>query len=182
MIVLISVCTDRLSHFEFVKPVEDILKKAHIEFLTKHYTRLNQNDLERTEKGIICGTALRDFNYLENIDQFGWLKEFCKPILGICAGMQLLALHFGSTLIENKKIGQCKVKIIGKNALTSKDEFQSYFLNSKAAELSDKFEVLGQSGNLSCLIKHREREYYGCLFHPEVLNSEIIENFGKLQK
>lgn len=180
MILIISVCSDRLSLSEFVKPVEDILRKGNLKFFTRHYTELDRNDLEQAEKAIICGTALKDFNYLGNINQFDWLKEFRKPILGICAGMQLLAAVFGSTLVESKRIGQYRVKTVGKSGLTSRVEFQSYFLNSEAAEVNDAFEVLSQVGSLSCMIKHKDREYYGCLFHPEVLNPEIIENFGRL--
>jgi GMP synthase-like glutamine amidotransferase len=180
MILIISVCTDELSHFEFVKPIEDIMKKIHSDCITKHYTKLNRQDLEQAQEVIICGTALKDFNYLKNIDQFSWLKEHRKPVLGICAGMQLLAIHFGSTLIESEKIGQYQVKTNGKNALTSRTEFRSYFLNSKTTKLSDEFQVLGQSGNTPCIIKHKSMEYYGCLFHPEVLNAEIIENFVTL--
>jgi GMP synthase-like glutamine amidotransferase len=82
-------------------------------------------------------------------------------------------------LIENVRIGQYKVKTVRKSALTSKTDFYSYFLNSKTAALSDKFEVLGQSGRLPCMIRHEDKEFYGCLFHPEVLNPEIIENFAK---
>jgi len=181
MILIISVCSDMLSFSEFVKPVEDILKRINVKFFTKHYTELNPNDLEKAEKSIICGTPLKDFKYLENSDQFNWLKEFRKPILGICAGMQLLAVVFGGTLVENKRIGQYRVKTVGKSGLTSRVEFQSYFLNSKATEVNDAFEVLSQVGSLPCMIKHKDREYYGCLFHPEVLNPEIIENFGRLQ-
>ncbi len=95
--------------------------------------------------------------------------------------MQLIAAVFGSTLVESKRIGQYRVKTVGKSGLTSRVEFQSYFLNSKAAEVNDAFDVLSQVGSLPCMIKHKDREYYGCLFHPEVLNTEIIENFGRLQ-
>jgi GMP synthase-like glutamine amidotransferase len=178
MILIIEVCSDRLSYFEFVKPIENILKKAKRDIFAKHYMKLNQRDLEAAEKIVICGTALKDFSYSEDIDQFNWMEEFHRPILGICAGMQILARVFGSSLIENVRIGQYKVKTVRKSSLTSKAEFRSYFLNSKAAGLSDKFEVLGESGRLPCMIKHKDREFYGCLFHPEVLNPEIIENFA----
>ena len=179
MILIIDVCSDRLSHLEFVKPVEDILRRINVNFFTKHYLKLNHRDLETAEKVIICGTALKDFRYLEKIDEFGWIHEFHRPVLGICAGMQILARVFGSSLIENVRIGQCKVKTVRKNSLTSKTDFYSYFLNSKTAALSNKFEVLSESDRLPCMIKHKDRDFYGCLFHPEVLNSEIIESFAK---
>lgn len=180
MILIVNVCSDRLSYFEFVKPVEDILKKARIDSLTRHFLSLDRLDIRRAEKVIICGTALKDFKYLDRIEKFTWIKEVDKPILGICAGMQILGNLFDGNLVERTKIGRYKVKIILNSSLTSREEFYSYFLSSKAVEPNEDFEILGESGNLSCIVKHESKPFYGCLFHPEVLNPEIITGF--LQK
>jgi GMP synthase (glutamine-hydrolysing) len=177
MILIVNVCTDRLSYLEFVKPVEDILKKAETESFTRHFLSLNHRDISQAQKVIICGTALKDFKYLDSTGKFTWINESRKPIFGICAGMQILAKVFNSRIVERTKIGRHKVRIIRKNIVASKDEFYSYFLNSKAVEPSEDFETLGESGNLKCIIKHKHRRFYGCLFHPEVLNPEIITNF-----
>jgi GMP synthase-like glutamine amidotransferase len=177
VILIVNVCSDRLGYFEFVKPVEDILKKAGEDFLTRHFLRLNYRDISRAEKAIICGTALRDFEYLNMIEKFAWIRKADVPILGICAGMQVLARLFGSNLVEKTKIGRYKVKVVLKSILTYKNEFYSYFLNSRAVELNEDFETLGESGNVKCMIKHRRKRLYGCLFHPEALNPEIIVNF-----
>lgn len=177
MILIVNVCSDSLSYFEFVKPIEDILKKAEVDSFTRHFLSLNQRDISRPEKVIICGTALKDFKYLNSIEKFTWIRKVDKPILGICAGMQILARLFNSDIIERTKIGRYRVKIVRKNSLTSKDEFYSYFLNSNAVEPNEDFETVGKSGNLSCIVKHKRRRFYGCLFHPEALNPEIITNF-----
>jgi len=171
------VCSDKLSYLEFVKPVEDILKRAGAEFFTRHFQSLNHRDISRAQRVIICGTALKDFKYLDSPGKFAWINESRKPILGICAGMQILAKRFDGCIIERTRIGRYKVKIVQKNSVASKDEFYSYFLNSKAVEPTEDFDVLGGSGNLKCIIKHKHRRLYGCLFHPEVLNPEIITNF-----
>jgi GMP synthase (glutamine-hydrolysing) len=180
MILIINVCSNKLSYFEFVKPIEDILKKARIDSLTRHFLNLNHRDFSQAEKVIICGTALKDFRYLSNIEKFTWIREIDKPILGICAGMQILGRLFNCNLMEKTRIGRYKVKITRKSSLVSKDEFYSYFLNSKTVEPNEDFEILGESGNLKCIIEHKRRRLYGCLFHPEVLNTEIITDF--LQK
>ncbi len=177
MILIVSVCSDKLSHFEFVKPVEDSVKKSGEDSFTRHFLSLNHSDISRAEKVIICGTALKDFRYLSDIEKFVWIREFDQPFLGICAGMQILARLFESDIIERIRIGRYRVKIVRKNSLTSKNAFHSYFLNSRAVEPNADFETLGESGNLKCFIKHKRRKFYGCLFHPEVLNSEIITNF-----
>jgi GMP synthase (glutamine-hydrolysing) len=177
--LIIDVCADRLSYFEFVKPVEDVFKRANTAFFTKHYMNIGKGDLGKAERVIICGTALKDFKYLADVDRFNWIGESPKPILGICAGMQILALVLGGKLIENTRVGRYYVKVVRKNSLTSKDRFYSYFLNSKAVEPRDNFETLAQSGTLKCMIKHKQQRFYGCLFHPEALNPEIITNFLK---
>lgn len=177
MILIISTCLDKLSEFEFVEPLENILKKSQIRFFTKSYLRIDYQDLDKAKKVIICGTALKDFNYLKNINKFNWLKEFKKPVLGICAGMQVIAKIWENRLIKKVRIGQFDVKLVQENNLMAKKEFKSYFLNSKTVKVNELFVVLAKSGNIECMIKHRYKEIYGCLFHPEVLNQEIIINF-----
>jgi GMP synthase (glutamine-hydrolysing) len=177
MILIVNVCSDKLSYLEFVKPVEDILKKAEAESFTRHFLSLNDRDVSRARRVIICGTALKDFKYLDYTSKFAWINESRKPILGICAGMQILAKLFNGRITQRTRIGRYKVKIIRKSSVTSKDEFYSYFLNSKAVEPNEDFVTLGKSGNLKCIIEHGYREFYGCLFHPEVLNPEIITDF-----
>jgi GMP synthase-like glutamine amidotransferase len=179
MILIVNMCSDQLSYLEFVKPVEDILKKAGAESFTRHFLSLSHRDIIRARKVIICGTALKDFKYLDSTREFTWINEFCKPILGICAGMQILAKLCDGRIIERTRIGRYKVKIVRKSIIVSKDEFYSYFLSSKAVEPSENFETLGESGSLKCIVKHKRRRFYGCLFHPEVLNPEIITNFLK---
>jgi len=177
MILVVDVCSDKLSRFEFVKPVEEIVREAEMDFLTERFMSVTDSDVRRIEKTIICGTALKDFEYLNNIDKFEWIRDTHKPILGICAGMQILARLFDGNLINSTRIGRYKVKTLLRNSLSPEDEFYSYFLNSKAVELSEEFEVLGESGDLSCMMKHKRERFYGCLFHPEVLNPQIITNF-----
>ena len=177
MILIISVCTDELSELEFVKPVEKILKNKNAKFFTRKYLGISQDDLNNSETVIICGTALKDFDYLENIDRFAWLKDFEKPVLGICAGAQIIGKIFEGDLISKTMIGKFKVKVKDENKLTNKKEFYSYFLSTIAVKAKAPLRVLAKSGKMGCIIKHETKEVYGCLFHPEVLNSEIIRSF-----
>lgn len=177
MILIVNVCSDRLSYFEFVKPVEDIVRKVRMDSVTRHFQSLDHLEIGQVEMVIICGTAMKDFGYLENMEKFTWITEVDKPVLGICAGMQILGKVHDCRLLERTKIGRYRVKVARKNSLTSKDEFYSYFLNSKAVEPNEEFEALGKSGNFTCMFEHKYKRFYGCLFHPEVLNPEIITNF-----
>ncbi|MDP3986930.1 MAG: hypothetical protein Q8P81_01750 [Nanoarchaeota archaeon] len=150
MILIINVCKHKLHFYEFVKPVGDILVKNNIKGFIRHYTCLTKKDLEKASKIIICGTALKDNDYLENIKKFSWLKDCKKPVLGICAGMQIIGIISGHKLIKNKKIGVFNNK---------------YYLHS--------FSVEGFGDEL--LIKN----FRGYLFHPEVLNKDLVLEFAK---
>jgi len=67
MILLINICKEKLHELEFVKPIENILNKNKIEFQTKHYKKISKDDLN-ADKIVICGTSLKDKEYLEDID------------------------------------------------------------------------------------------------------------------
>jgi len=177
MILIVNVCRDRLSYFEFVKPVENLVQKTGAKFLVKHVMDLESGDSEKAEKTVICGTALKNFGYLDHLDKFEWIKQCSMPVLGICAGMQIMMMLFDGRIIDKTRIGRCKVKVIRRNILSDRSEFYSYFLNSKTVELTDQFEKLAETDDLPCMVKHKRRRLYGCLFHPEVLNPEIITNF-----
>ena len=180
MILIVNVCKEKLSELEFVKPVQEILKRKGIQFFTKHYKELYEEDLMEADKIIICGTALKDFDYLENFSEFGWIKNCKKPLLGICAGMQLIGKTFGCEIFEKETIGQTDVKTSIQNDLIDEEEFYAYFLNNKSVKLTQDFEILVRGKEVEGMIKHKSKRIWGCLFHPEVMNSEIIVNFSEL--
>ena len=159
MILLISTCKEKLHKLEFVKPIQDIVKK---DFKTIHYSKLTQKELEKSNKIIICGTSLKDNQFLKDIKKFSWIKSYNKPILGICAGSHLIGLIFGYKLKRKTEIGLKRINI-KKEFLGIKGERQVYHLHN--------FQVLPE------LWKHKSKPIYATLFHPEVRNKELIVNF-----
>lgn len=170
MILIISTCKEKLSELEFVKPIESIVKKEKIEFKTKHYSKINEKEVEKYEKIIMCGTALKDFQYLEDMEKFDWLKTTKKPVLGICSGAQIIGIINENKLTDNIKIGPYEVE-------TEEKKFKAYFLNTKAVKAEKNLEILGKVEGVECIIKTKGKEIYGYLFHPEVMNQEIIKEF-----
>ncbi|MGQ9781961.1 MAG: glutamine amidotransferase-related protein [Nitrososphaeria archaeon] len=177
MILVLDICSDRLSRLEFVRPIEQILNRLHAPFKTRHYSSVTRDDLEGSEKVIICGAALRDLVFLNQLESFGWLKDTGMPVLGIGMGIYAVVKALGGDLVGKKMIGQFRVNVVEANKLCRKDEFYAYFLNLKAAKSSEDFRVLARAESVNCLTKHHSREVYCCLFHPEVLNPEIVANF-----
>jgi GMP synthase (glutamine-hydrolysing) len=187
-ILVVSTCKDKLHELEFVKPIEDILFSENIAFFVKHYTELKNSDLTKCSKVIICGTSLQDFDYFNNIDKFSWIKEFVKPIFGICAGSQVLVSLFRGRLFERgKKI--LDRKEIGFVVCNFKKEFLGFFGNYEVyglhqlgigiGEKSSFLEAYGFSNRGVQAFKHKEKEIYGVLFHPEVRQKKLILEFAK---
>ena len=182
MILIINICKEKLHYYEFVKPIEDILRKENIEYQTIYYKKITDKELlnKKLEKIIICGTSLKDNEYLENLDYFKWIKfpKLNKPIFGICGGMQILSLVFGGILVENKEIGQIKIKF-EKEFFNFKPSLKEVYLLHNYAVINNDFEVFANSQEFKIpqAIKHKTKPIYGVLFHPEVRNKEIILSF-----
>ena len=180
MNLIISVCKERILELEFVKPVEKIVGKN---YFVKNYKEVTSEDSKKAKKVIICGTSLEDFEYLKNLEKFSWIKDFEKPILGICAGMQIIGLIFGSELIFEEYIGThfetFNLEFSSKFFSEGETVQEVYYLHKKAISLPEGFTKLNESLSYPIAFKHNTKEVYGVLFHPEVLNSELIKDFVK---
>jgi GMP synthase (glutamine-hydrolysing) len=162
MILLISTCAEELHELEFVKPIEDILRKSKIPYSTKHYKNISESDLKKADKVIICGTSLQDNEFLKDLKKFEWIKNFEEPLFGICAGAHVIGIILGYKIKKKKEIGLKKLNL-RKEFLGVKSEMQVYHLHG--------LQVLPET------FKHPKKEIYATLFHPEVRNKEIISNF-----
>jgi len=103
MILLINICKEKLHFYEFVKPVRDILVKNRIKGFIRHYTCLTKKDLKKAEKIIICGTSLRDNEFLNDVKRFKWITDFSGPVLGICGGAHIIGLVLGRKIKKKKR-------------------------------------------------------------------------------
>ena len=177
MILIINICKEKLHYFEFVKPVLDILEKNKISYFTKHYFDLKNDDLNKADKVIICGTSLFDNEFVKDINRFLWLKDFEKPVFGICGGMQIIGLVFGGELKRKAEIGfycgDFKKEFFGVSR-----EQEVYHLHNFYVDFSklNDFEIYSENKVIQA-VKHRDKEIYGVLFHPEVRQKSLIRNF-----
>ncbi len=180
MILAVNLCKEKLHYYEFVKPIENVLKSMNLNFKTKHYKDILKNDLEKSSKIIICGTSLFDNQFIEDVDYFKWIFDFKKPILGICGGMQIIGLIFGGKLLNKTEIGfyneKFKKEFLG---LAGKQEV--YHLHNNYVNFNELKEFDNYSFNkIIQAVKHKEKEIYGALFHPEVRQKGLIVNFCNL--
>ena len=122
-ILLISTCKEKLSEYEFVNPIIEIIKSFDYDLIK--YRNLDTFDFQRYEKIIICGTSLQDNDYLNYLLDFNKLKNHDKDILGICSGFQIICSIFSEEIIFQEEIGMINVETQIQNPLAS-GNFQAY--------------------------------------------------------
>ena len=184
MILLLDLCSEKnsLSRYEFVFPIADTLSKAGARFETQHFTEIAEDKLRKYEKIILCGTALKDNTYADRIDMFSWLMRFDRPVLGICAGMQVISAVYGGSIVPEPAIGLEKIEIVADTPLLGEPrQIEGYHLHNYGVTLPEEFILVAGKTDVVEAFKHRERSIYGIIFHPEVRNRWILEHFAGLQ-
>ena len=177
MILIINICKEKLHYLEFVKPVCDILNNHGIRYFVKRYKEVNEKDLDKASKIIICGTSLQDNEFVKDVNKFEWLLEFNKPVLGICGGMQVIGLVFNGKLKKRREIGYY-LENFNLEFLGLKGEQGVYHLHNYYVDFFKMKEFRVYCGDkVSQAVKHKEKEIYGVLFHPEVRQKGLIKNF-----
>ncbi|MBP7475226.1 MAG: glutamine-hydrolyzing GMP synthase [Pyrinomonadaceae bacterium] len=117
----------------------------------------------------------------------GFYQKLNVPILGICYGMQLVAVDLGgaSEPAARREYGHAKLKVLsGATALFNELPFELDVWMSHGdhvTRLPDGFETTATTGDVVTAIENPERGIYCVQFHPEVshtpLGKEIIRNF-----
>ena len=115
-----------------------------------------------------------------------YLEEADFPILGICAGHQFIARHFGGTVKPSPLPEFGKVEL----TLCVDDEplfsgvpkksivWESH--NDEVTALPKEFVVLGKSDNCAIqAMRHTKKSLYGLQFHPEVEHTQFGEQIFK---
>jgi GMP synthase-like glutamine amidotransferase len=169
-----------LAFNEFVSPIVSVIQPLE-EYKVKHFLDIEPSELNGYSKILLSGTALKDHATLKQVDKFGWVKTCGKPILGICAGMQTISLVFNESLVNCLQIGMTEIKTLEENPLIQGD-FKAYTLHNYSVETTKTFEVLAKSAKCIQAIKHKQKNIYGVLFHPEVRNQDILKKFIQLNQ
>ncbi|MBI2588967.1 glutamine-hydrolyzing GMP synthase [Candidatus Saccharibacteria bacterium] len=111
------------------------------------------------------------------------------PILGICYGLQLLALNLGGEVkaSDSREYGLAKLRNKAKSWLIEEafDGSQIWMSHGDHVAVAPKgFEVTAQSGNIICAAENQQQKLFGLQFHPEVTHTEfgrqILKNFLKI--
>ena len=117
-----------------------------------------------------------------------WVLASGRPVLGICYGMQLLALSLGGRVDASAKreYGYAELTIVCRNAplfkglpLLPTTVWMSH--GDRVTDLPPSFSALGVTGSAVAAMGNPEAGIYGLQFHPEVQHTphggEILRNF-----
>lgn len=109
------------------------------------------------------------------------------PILGICYGAQLLALHFGGKVskADIREYGVTEISLSKECVLFNNIEEKQKCLMSHTdfiSELPDNFKLVGKTKNCpTAAFENKEKRIYGVQFHPEVEHTtfgmKMLENY-----
>lgn len=132
------------------------------------------------------GLPEESVNLLEVIERF----HSTKPILGVCLGMQALAISFGGTLKNQDAVKhgvQEQVFVHGKSQLFHEipNRFNVGLYHSWKVDrknIPNCFELIAVSEHqVAMAIQHKELPLFGVQFHPESILSEyglqLLKNF-----
>ena len=124
-----------------------------------------------------------------------WLFHLGIPILGICYGMQAMAIQLGGQVHSSsvREFGYAELKLHGHSQLFSNiadrasaegDELLDVWMShgDKVTVLPPGFKVIGETRNASiAAMADESRHMYGVQFHPEVTHTvqglRILERF-----
>jgi len=152
--LIISLCKEKLSTYEFVKPLKNQVdgKVFVIDFRVLLSLKNKEKFVRKFDLVILSGTALKDFYYLFFWKKFSFLRRIKNKKIGICAGAQVLALNLGFRLrkLKRKKIGQYIYK--GK---------KRFFLTSY---------LIYNPRTARTLISLKTKDHLLLTYHPEVYN------------
>jgi len=124
----------------------------------------------------------------ESGDLMGFIKTYLGkiPMLGVCLGMQAIALELGGSIYNQKRVkhGLQEQISVTQSCLfkRSEDDFDVGLYHSWAVNASDNYRVVGRSkAGIIMAIENVEQRCFGVQFHPESIMTpkgrEVLQNF-----
>lgn len=167
---------------EFVDPIKKISNSLNINSDIIQYSDLFTIKLFKYDGIILSGSPKGD-NIIDNhLKYYEWIKNYNKPILGICAGHHIIGTLYGSKLIRKiqGEDGNYEVSILSKDPFFKgvNEKFIVKELHNNSISLPSDFILLASSKKCEVeSMKHNSKLIYTTQFHPEILNQNLIINF-----
>lgn len=177
MLLVINTADDA-KDMRYIDQVLELIPK-NLEVKVKHFSEVQAIPRECTRVIISGNSIFNDGPSPVDIPAyFSWLRITGRPVLGICAGQQIIAQFFGSKRKEKDARGNKIFDIIDSDIILEgvKTKFLGYVSHNFASRQPASFKVIARSGD-EYLAKHRARSIYMSTFHPEFSEKRILTNF-----
>ncbi len=172
---------------EFTNPIKKILTGYNVQSEVIEYADSKRIDLDIFDGIILSGSPQGDDIVEHHLPYFQWIKEYKKPIFGICAGHHLVGALYGSELYRNleHESGESTIDILQDDPLTHglPKKLKVQQMHNDSISLPKRFILLASSSICkNQMMKHKQKPIYTCQFHPEYYNPELFKNFIALTK
>ena len=99
---------------EFVKPIEKIISETGSSSVFIEYKDCLDFNFNEFDGAILTGSPQGDDIVEHHLPYFQWIKQFKKPIFGICAGHHITGFIYGSQILrsEEPESGDFKVCLL----------------------------------------------------------------------
>lgn len=172
---------------EFAAPIEKIISDAGSSPSFIEYAECADTNLNDFDGIILSGSPQGNDIVQHHASYFKWIKQYEKPVLGICAGHHVTGFLYGSELLRSKEpeSGDFMIEIIKDDPLfkAMRSEFKARQMHNDSITVPAEFELLASSSTCkNQLMKHKNKPLYTSQFHPEFYNHQLIRNFIDLCK
>jgi GMP synthase-like glutamine amidotransferase len=185
VILLIDLCyrEGSLGFDEFVVPVQRIVERSGFEASIEHFRSLSTGPFLSAEAAILCGTPLANHAFIKETHAFSWMKKTGIPVLGICAGMEIICRIFSGMIGPCTEIGMTGIRATGTDPLFSETRsFPAYEIHMLSCIDPGMLNVIAVSDRCIQAVRHPLLPVYGVMFHPEVRNEWVVERFLSLAR
>ncbi|MFC0178857.1 glutamine-hydrolyzing GMP synthase [Thorsellia kenyensis] len=156
---------------------------------------VNEDDIKAfAPKGIILSGSPESTTQAGSPRAPDYVFHAGVPVLGICYGMQTMAVQLGGAVSgsDKREYGYAQVNVLSKSPLidalnddeTSTEPKLDVWMShgDKVTQLPKDFEIVAKTDSCSfAMMQNVDRHFYGLQFHPEVTHSKqgfvIIERF-----
>ncbi|NIO23338.1 MAG: hypothetical protein GTN38_04930 [Candidatus Aenigmarchaeota archaeon] len=153
-----------------------------------HFTKVTRKLLDDYDAIILSGSHLSDREDIKNrLHHYQWVKSVDKPMLGICAGHQIIGEIFGAKRFHKKEDaeGYYHIYIDERGPILKgiRSDFRVFERHTDSINLPRGFILLGHSRVCDVeVMRHKSKPIYGVQFHPERSKKRVLENFVDIVK